>query len=154
MNRIFRPILYLAGNRIGQVGVAIATAAGLTLVTLFTTGFFGVRLGPYAGVIGFLVLPAVLVVGLLLIAIGALKKGAVPATPEFIRETLGFIGLMTAVNLALLLTGTYRGMHEMDSPSFCGQSCHVMGPEFAAYQTSKHSRIACVECHVAPSAGG
>jgi hypothetical protein len=148
------PIAFLAGSRLGQIGVALSTAAGLTLVTLFTTSFFGVRLGPYAGIIGFLVLPAVLTAGLLLIAIGAFKKGSAPRTPEFIRETLWFIALMTVVNLALLLTGTYRGLHDMDSPQFCGQSCHVMNPQFAAYQASVHSRVACVECHIAPGAGG
>src|SRR5580704_10874171 len=122
--RGFRPIRYLVGNRLGQAGVALATAAGLTLVTLFTTSFFGVRLGPYAGIVGFLALPAVLVVGLLLIALGAFRKKIVPATPDFVRETVWFIGLMTVVNLALLLTASDRGLHDMDSPQFCGQSCH------------------------------
>ena len=36
----------------------------------------------------------------------------------------------------------------MDSPNFCGQSCHVMAPQWAAYQVSPHSHVACVECHI------
>jgi nitrate/TMAO reductase-like tetraheme cytochrome c subunit len=36
----------------------------------------------------------------------------------------------------------------MDSPHFCGQSCHVMAPQWAAYQESPHSHVDCVECHV------
>jgi hypothetical protein len=96
----------------------------------------------------------VLVIGLLLIAVGAMKRGVALATPDMIRETAWFIGLMTVVNLALLLTASYRGLHDMDSPQFCGQSCHVMNPQFAAYQNTVHSRIACVECHIAAGAGG
>jgi hypothetical protein len=154
MNWLRRPIQYLAGTRLGQVGVALATAAGLALVALFAAGFFGVRLGPYAGIVGFLGLPAVLVVGLLLIAVGVMKRRKAPAVSGLVRAPFVFIGVMTAVNLTLLLTATYSGLHEMDSPQFCGKSCHVMNPQFAAYQASVHSRIACVECHIAPGAAG
>ena len=38
--------------------------------------------------------------------------------------------------------------------SFCGQTCHtVMQPEFTAYQSSPHSRVECVKCHIGPGAG-
>ena len=40
----------------------------------------------------------------------------------------------------------------MDSPQFCGRSCHVMKPEFTAYQISPHSHVACVECHIGSGA--
>jgi hypothetical protein len=36
----------------------------------------------------------------------------------------------------------------MDSPQFCGQSCHVMHPEYTAYKISPHSHVACVDCHI------
>ena len=42
----------------------------------------------------------------------------------------------------------------METESFCGQSCHVMAPEFRAHQVSPHSKVACVDCHVGPGAGG
>ena len=42
----------------------------------------------------------------------------------------------------------------METPQFCGASCHTMKPELAAYQNSPHSRVECVECHVAPGASG
>ena len=42
----------------------------------------------------------------------------------------------------------------METPQFCGATCHTMHPEFAAYQNSPHSRVECVECHVAPGAAG
>ena len=35
-----------------------------------------------------------------------------------------------------------------NSPAFCGQLCHTMPPQYAAYQLSPHSRVSCVECHI------
>jgi nitrate/TMAO reductase-like tetraheme cytochrome c subunit len=47
---------------------------------------------------------------------------------------------------------SYRGAAYMDSPQFCGQSCHVMHPEYTAYKISAHSHVACVECHIGSGA--
>ena len=38
----------------------------------------------------------------------------------------------------------------MDTPSFCGNTCHVMNPEYTAYKNSLHARVACVDCHIGP----
>lgn len=40
--------------------------------------------------------------------------------------------------------------HYSESPGFCN-SCHIMGPYFAAWKASKHNQVACVECHYPPS---
>src|SRR5438067_2509899 len=41
----------------------------------------------------------------------------------------------------------------MESVTFCGQSCHtVMQPEYTAYQSSPHSHVECVKCHIGPGA--
>jgi hypothetical protein len=40
----------------------------------------------------------------------------------------------------------------MDSPQFCGQSCHVMHPEYTAYKVSAHSHVDCVACHIGSGA--
>ncbi len=147
-------IAYLASNRLGQLGVALATAAGLTIATLFAAELLGAPLGPYSGLVGFVALPTVLVAGLLLIAAGAFRRGVAGASMDTIRQTLIFVGVMTAINTVILLSASYRTVHQMDSPQFCGQTCHVMAPQFAAYQRSVHSRIACVACHVGPGAAG
>src|SRR5262249_42020441 len=47
---------------------------------------------------------------------------------------------------------TYGAVSYMEEVSFCGQTCHVMEPEFTAYQASPHSRVACVNCHVGSGA--
>jgi hypothetical protein len=65
-----RPVFYLGNNRISQVGVMLTTASTITLMTFYTTEFFGVRISPYTGIIAFLILPAIFVVGLLLIPLG------------------------------------------------------------------------------------
>jgi nitrate/TMAO reductase-like tetraheme cytochrome c subunit len=43
-------------------------------------------------------------------------------------------------------------MQVTSSPKFCG-TCHVMKPYYKSWQTSKHNRIACVECHIPPGIG-
>ena len=64
-----------------------------------------------------------------------------------------FIGVMTAINLTIVAVLAYRGLEFMDSVSFCGQTCHpIMKPEFTVYQTSPHSRVRCVDCHIGPGA--
>lgn len=47
-----------------------------------------------------------------------------------------------------LLTGAAYGWEYTNSPEFCGTSCHTMPPEYTAYLTSPHARIACVDCHI------
>ena len=54
----------------------------------------------------------------------------------------------TIVNLLIVSLASYRGTAYMDSPQFCGQSCHVMHPEYTAYKISAHSHVDCVECHI------
>ncbi len=60
--------------------------------------------------------------------------------------------MATIVNLLVVSIATYRGAAYMDSPQFCGQSCHVMHPEYTAYKISPHSHVACVECHIGSGA--
>jgi nitrate/TMAO reductase-like tetraheme cytochrome c subunit len=162
-----RPLFYLGNNRASQIGVAVTTASAITMLTFYTTEFFGVRAGPYVGILTYLCLPAVFVGGLAMIPAGIAHKlrrerqgGVLPATwpqvrlddPRFVQFLL-FVAVMTGVNLVLLLTATYRGVHYMDSTQFCGQTCHtVMQPEYAAYQGSPHARVSCVECHIGPGA--
>ncbi len=167
LRRGVRPVWYLGNNRLSQAGVVLTTASAVTLLTFYTTEFFGVRVSPYVGIILFLILPAVFVLGLLLIPVGIGHKfrrekiaGLLPTEyPQIdlrdphLRETLWFILVMTGVNLALFLTAAYRGVHYMDSVQFCGQACHsVMQPEYTAYRNSPHARVACVECHIGPGA--
>jgi nitrate/TMAO reductase-like tetraheme cytochrome c subunit len=55
-----------------------------------------------------------------------------------------FMGVLTL----LLLIGVAYSWDYTNSSYFCGTSCHTMPPEFAAYETSPHAQVACVECHI------
>jgi hypothetical protein len=56
--------------------------------------------------------------------------------------------ITTLINFVIVGTASYRGVAYMDTPNFCGQACHVMAPEWAAYHVSPHAGIACTECHI------
>jgi nitrate/TMAO reductase-like tetraheme cytochrome c subunit len=167
--RLVRPLVYLGQNRLSQLGVALTTTSAFTLITLYFAEFFGVREGPYIGIIAFFLLPSLFAIGLLMIALGILlrywrqrRSGQLPDKyPQVdfrdvhLRETMTFVAVMTAVNMLLFLTATYKAVDYMDSAQFCGQTCHTaMTPEFTAYQGSPHSRVACVDCHVGPGFTG
>lgn len=51
-----------------------------------------------------------------------------------------------------LLIGGYSFYEYSNTPGFC-RTCHIMEPYFDAWETSQHSHIACVECHIAPNPG-
>lgn len=169
MRSLIRPAVYLGQNRLSQFGVALTTTSAFTLVSLYIAEAVGVREGPYIGIIAFFALPAFFILGLLMIPAGILIRyrqqrvaGSLPAEyPQVdfqnakLRETAGFIAVMTFVNCTLFFTATYKAVSYMDSTQFCGQTCHTpMTPEFTAYQGSPHSRVACVECHVGPGFSG
>lgn len=161
----------LIRDPIGMTGAALATASSLIFLALFTLELVGLHGGPYIGILAYLIVPAVFVIGLVLIPIGVLRhqrrlrqaaQAGEPPRPDFPiidlnrqhtrRNVLIFLGL-TFVNLLLLSAATYKGVETMESTEFCGQACHsVMQPEYTAYQGSAHARVDCVECHIGPGA--
>jgi hypothetical protein len=162
-----RPAVYLSQNLISRFGVVLTTTSGVTLVFSFVLLILGIQPNPYAGIIVFLILPAIFVLGLILIPIGIYRDwrkhrrmGTLPvAYPSVdlshpgVRQTTIFIALMTAVNIPIFAIATYSGTQFMESTRFCGQTCHsVMDPEYTAYERSPHARVACVECHIGPGA--
>src|SRR3989304_3122183 len=74
LRRAVRPVSYLGNNRLSQAGIVVTTASAITLLTFYTTEFFGVRVSPYVGIITYLMLPGVFVLGLLLIPAGIARK--------------------------------------------------------------------------------
>jgi hypothetical protein len=164
-----QPVYFLGQNPVTLTGAVITTSTALTTIAFW---FYDIFLPgpphPYIGLLVYLILPGIFVLGLLLIPIGIwvrrrklLGSGQLPAiypaidlTLPVVRHTLEWVGLATMVNLLIIGTASYRGVEYMDSTNFCGTTCHtVMAPEYAAYQNSPHSRVACVECHIGPGAG-
>jgi nitrate/TMAO reductase-like tetraheme cytochrome c subunit len=158
-----RPALFFGNNPISLAGGAITTASGVTMIGYWILELIGhPNANPYLGIIFFLILPALFILGLALIPIGIyvrrralLKAGLVPArfpkvdlNDRIFRHGIDIVLVATIVNLLVVSIASYRGASYMDSPQFCGQSCHVMHPEYTAYKISAHSHVPCVECHI------
>lgn len=153
-------------NGLSLLGVTLAIASAVLIVSLFFVEQLGFRGGPYLGILTYLILPVFFVTGLLLIPVGIYwqkrrqSKGAETSAfpvidlnqPRTRALLLIFFGA-TVVNIVLLAGATYKGVAVMDSNEFCGTVCHtVMEPEYTAYQRSPHSRVRCAECHIGPGA--
>ena len=163
-----RPVFFLGHNRITLTGAVLTTSAGITLISFWI--FEIVRGGPvhpYTGIIFFLILPGIFVLGLLLMPLGTWRRrrrlrreGALPAVypridmqDPVLRHALLLVGIATSLNVAILGTASYRGVSHMNTVQFCGETCHtVMTPELTAYLDSPHSRVPCVQCHIGPGA--
>jgi hypothetical protein len=162
-----RPALYFGNNPISLAGGAITTASGVTMIGYWLVELIGrPNDNPYLGIIFFLILPALFIFGLALIPVGIFlrrrelrKAGQIPAVfpkvdfnDRMFRHGVDIVLVATIVNLLVVSVASYRGAAYMDSPQFCGQSCHVMHPEYTAYKISAHSHVACVECHIGSGA--
>jgi hypothetical protein len=162
-----QPILSLGSNKITLIGAVLTTGAGLTMVGFWALEILQLRpVHPYAGIILFLCLPAVFAAGLLLMLGGGVwqwrRLGAhrgQAAYPRIdlhepdVRHGLGLVAGATVLNVVILSTASYQAVDHMDSPQFCGATCHgVMAPEYTAYLHSPHSRVACVQCHIGAGA--
>ena len=151
----------LRSNWITSFGAALmtlATLAGVTLVIMHQMG--GVWAGPYVGLALTLVVPAVFLLGMVLVPAGLLlfrrhlheRLAAMTDRPLYMARA---VVVLTAINFAAVGTVGYSGVHYMSSVQFCGTACHnVMGPEYSSYLRSPHQRVDCVACHVAPGAQG
>jgi nitrate/TMAO reductase-like tetraheme cytochrome c subunit len=162
-----RPALFFGNNPISLAGGAITTASGVTMVGYWMLEIFGhSNDNPYLGIIFFLLLPALFMAGLALIPVGVWarrknlqKAGLIPAVfpkvdfdDKIFRHGLDIVLVATIVNLLVVAMASYRGAAYMDSPEFCGQSCHVMHPEYTAYKIAAHSHVDCVACHIGSGA--
>ncbi|MES2390381.1 MAG: NapC/NirT family cytochrome c [Acidobacteriota bacterium] len=165
-----RPFFFYGNNRVSLVGGALTSASALVLIGFWIVDVFGHggSNNPYLGIIVDVALPGLFILGLLLIPVGiwfrqrGLKAaGQIPSVypevdlrdPAF-RHGIEFVVIATFINFVIVGTATYRGVAYMDQPSFCGQTCHVMQPEWEAYHVSSHQGVACTECHIAPGLAG
>jgi hypothetical protein len=160
----------LSAHWLGKLGVALATSSFLLFLFLELLRLLGVLTNTYAGLVTYMTLPLLFIVGLLLIPIGwqlTLKRTGLTSRELLDRRfdqkevearfigssVVGVILLLTLVNLVFLGGGSARMLHFMDSAEFCGTACHsVMNPEWVTYQASPHANVDCVECHVGEGA--
>ena len=155
-------------NPISRIGVALTTASALLFIFLLVITFLGRLENPYTGLVVFVMVPAVFVLGLVLIPIGLAAErrrtargvvapdwGRLDLNDPAIRRTLWVLFAATVVNLGIISIASYGTVEYTESQAFCGQACHsVMEPEFVAHQSGPHANVSCVTCHVGPGAGG
>jgi len=157
-------------NWLSLLGTSIALVSIVLIITLFAVETVGHEGGPYLGILTFLILPMLMVVGLILIPIGIHRQNkrdhaaeargekasrfpVIDLNSEKTRGAILIFLLVTVVNVVVLAGATYKGVEVLDSTEFCGTACHtVMEPEYTAYQRSPHSRVDCADCHIGPGA--
>jgi hypothetical protein len=148
----------------------MATVTAVAFIALTIAALAGMfNRNPYAGLVVFVALPALFIIGILLVPAGVWlqrrklqrhpeAEGDWPVVdfrrPEVRRRALLFTAL-TAANVIVILLAGYGSLHWMESPSFCGQVCHTpMHPQFTAWQAAAHRQVACVDCHIAEGVQG
>jgi len=157
----------LLRNPVSLAGVALALVSLANFFFLFLIDLISEKASPYVGILAYMVAPACLIIGLVLMAVGLIwerrkklvEAGETPLYPRVDlndpgqRSAVAFFGTFLVVFVLLSAMGSYKAYEFTDSVQFCGQLCHsVMNPEFTAYQLSPHARVACVECHVGSGA--
>ncbi len=162
-------IVSITRSVISLIGTALSVAALVLMMSLFALERFGFEGGPYLGILTYLILPMIFVVGLILIPIGAVlwrRKMArrpggettqmMPVFDLNVPKTRNWLLIFLAAtifNIVILSAATYKGVEVMESTEFCGMACHsVMEPEHTAHQRSAHSRLKCADCHIGPGA--
>ena len=153
----------LARHPLAIAGVVLATVAGVAFVLLIIAALAGLFANPYAGLVVFVLFPALLLLGLLLIPLGVRldrrRRERDPSRPDDwpvvdfrqarVRRMALVVTGLTAVNVIIVLLAGYGSLHWMESPSFCGQTCHTpMQPQFRAWSGSVHTSTTCVQCHI------
>jgi nitrate/TMAO reductase-like tetraheme cytochrome c subunit len=147
---------------VGGLGVLFATFGGVLFVTLVGLSILGFPFNTYMGILIWIGLPAILLIGLVLIPIGRWRLartspgGKMPEldfdNPVHLRK-LGVFLAISLVNIILFGFAGYGAYHYSESNEFCGITCHtVMEPEYTAYQLSPHARVKCVDCHIGEGA--
>ncbi len=157
-------------NWIGKIGVVLTTSAFLLFSLAELLRLSGVLTNTYVGLISYMTLPAVFVLGLVLIPIGwfLYRRNMKLSTRELLSKQFSqdlvkpnaigsrlftTIAALTVANVIFLGAGSARMLHFMDQPEFCGTACHsVMHPEWITYQQSPHANVPCVDCHVGEGA--
>jgi nitrate/TMAO reductase-like tetraheme cytochrome c subunit len=166
LRRLYKFWRGLSANWVGAAGVVLTTSSFVLFILAEALRILGLITNAYIGLITYLALPALFVLGLLLIPIGwwIFRRRTRKTTRELLSERFeadflearprgsklfNTIAILTVLNVIFLAAGSTRMLRFMDQPEFCGTACHsVMSPEWTTYQQSSHARVRCVDCHV------
>ena len=154
----------LLRNPVSLAGMALAIVSLANIFLFVLIDQIATKASPYIGILAYMVSPAFLVFGLLLMLAGILIERRKKVAPTAFYPSIDLndpaqrsavISFMTflVVFVMVSVAGSYKAYEFTESVEFCGQLCHtVMSPEYTAYQLSPHARVACAECHVGAGA--
>jgi NapC/NirT cytochrome c family, N-terminal region len=154
-------------NPLSLVGLVIAVFNAAFIVFLLVVEAFSSRAHPYADLVIWIILPALVLLGVVLIVVGIRRerrKEREGAAAERRLPVIDFNNPQHRATMVVLASGFlllsllyafagYKAVEFSESTTFCGTMCHrVMGPELRAHSSSAHAEIACADCHVGPGA--
>jgi hypothetical protein len=152
-------------NWISIVGFIISVNSFILILVSFVQDLLTEHSNPYTGIFTYIILPAIMLIGLILIPIGMFINRKKTHDPGELwpvldmnvprqRQKLVVISVFVFLFLIVSAVGSYEAFTYTESVDFCGRLCHkVMEPEYVTYSHSPHARVACVECHVGEGAG-
>lgn len=151
-------------NYISFFGAVIVIIAVLGILLFFLAELTQTSENPYLGIITYIIMPAFLVFGLVVVAVGMLLErrrrrlspdSEIPRYPKIdLNEPRQRRIAVVLLSLSFIFVcasayGSYRAYEYTESVEFCGQACHkVMKPEDVAFHAGSHAGIRCVDCHV------
>lgn len=150
----------------GLFGVGLTTVCFTLLILGLSAHITGLIENPYAAIVTFMVFPAGIIFGLVLIPVSFyfrrkrwFKRSLIASSmvidlqKKLHRRAMAMFLVLSVVNITVFLLVLYEAYHFTESDYFCGVVCHqVMAPEYTAYQRSPHAKVGCVECHIGSGA--
>jgi Ni/Fe-hydrogenase b-type cytochrome subunit len=154
-------------NWVSYGGTALMALAFIAFLFLLAIQLSGRAFAsPYGSLIIFILVPAFILPGILIIFGGMfwqwirwrskkpISYGRYPALDLNRAEDRKGLTIFVTVAVVLgaaTLYGSYRAYQYSESVPFCGTLCHrVMEPEYVTYLNSPHAKVECVACHVGP----
>lgn len=155
-------------NPISLTGSFVTIISFTIILFLIILELFSETTNPYLGIFTFMVMPAILILGIFLIFFGAFRENRILLRRSNKERKLPVLDLnntkhqvatlIFTVSALLLIVfsgfGSFKAYEYSESDEFCGTVCHtVMEPEYTTYLNSPHSNVGCVQCHIGDGAG-
>lgn len=160
----------LWNNTITILGLVVTAMGLLLLVTFGLFSLISPSHNPYVDIVGYLILPSILIIGLVLVPLGILFKSwrlrrrdpeqhltfrlpRIDLNDPAQRRVLKYVMIGMFVLIPVVGVSAYHGYHYTDSTQFCSKACHTpMKPQATTYEYSAHARVSCAECHIGSGA--
>ena len=149
-------------------GMLLAAVGACLIIAFLSLEYISGVENPYLGLLTYFLFPGMLILGLILIPIGALRvrkhrrlhgETDIPQFPRIDlndprkRNLFIFFIVASVIFVLIVIIASIKGYEFTESTTFCGELCHrVMEPEHTAWRNSPHAKVKCVECHVGPGA--